>query len=147
MDGLEIAPLARRWIGTPYVHQASTIGQGTDCLGLIRGLWRELYGKEPAGLPNYSPDWSESSGREELLDAAKKHLLQVCLDINAPGQVLLFRMRSQSVAKHLGITCGEVDGFARVIHAYSGHGVIESALTPAWQRRIIAQFEFPSRST
>ena len=29
---------ARAWIGTPYHHQASHIGVGTDCLGLIRGV-------------------------------------------------------------------------------------------------------------
>ena len=35
---------ARRWIGTPYRHQASLIGVGADCLGLVRGVWRNLYG-------------------------------------------------------------------------------------------------------
>jgi len=29
---------ARRWLNTPYKHQASEIGIGTDCLGLIRGI-------------------------------------------------------------------------------------------------------------
>jgi len=38
---------ARRWIGTPYVHQACCRGAGTDCLGLIRGVWVALYGREP----------------------------------------------------------------------------------------------------
>ena len=31
---------ARMWIGTPYVHQASALGAGCDCLGLVRGVWR-----------------------------------------------------------------------------------------------------------
>jgi len=38
---------ARRWIGTPYHHRASLRGVGTDCLGLIRGVWRALYDSEP----------------------------------------------------------------------------------------------------
>lgn len=29
---------ARRWLGTPYRHQASVIGAGADCLGLVRGV-------------------------------------------------------------------------------------------------------------
>ena len=29
---------ARGWIGTPYLHQASLKGVGTDCLGLVRGV-------------------------------------------------------------------------------------------------------------
>lgn len=33
---------ARSWLGTPYHHQASRKGVGCDCLGLIRGIWREL---------------------------------------------------------------------------------------------------------
>ena len=39
--------LARGWLGTPYRHQGSLKGVGCDCLGLVRGIWRELYGEEP----------------------------------------------------------------------------------------------------
>jgi len=35
---------ARRWIGTPYVHQGSLCGAGSDCLGLIRGIYRATLG-------------------------------------------------------------------------------------------------------
>ena len=62
----------------------------------------------------------------------------------APGQVVLFRMRAGSVAKHLGISAAR-DGLRTFIHAYSGHGVVESALTEPWERRIVARFEFPER--
>ena len=34
--------IARDWIGTRYEHQASLKGEGADCLGLVRGVWREL---------------------------------------------------------------------------------------------------------
>jgi NlpC/P60 family putative phage cell wall peptidase len=46
-----IVKAARGWLGTPYHHQASVKGAGADCLGLIRGLWRELYGSEPEAVP------------------------------------------------------------------------------------------------
>ena len=42
---------ARRWLGTPYRHQASRMGVGCDCLGLVRGVWRSLYGAEPEATP------------------------------------------------------------------------------------------------
>lgn len=29
---------ARRWIGTPYLHQGAARGIGCYCLGLLRGL-------------------------------------------------------------------------------------------------------------
>jgi cell wall-associated NlpC family hydrolase len=38
-----IVALAREWLGTPYHHQASLKGVGTDCVGLVRGIWREVY--------------------------------------------------------------------------------------------------------
>ena len=59
-----IVAAARGWIGTPYVHQASVKGAGTDCLGLVRGIWRELYGPEPEALPAYTPDWGEAGVQE-----------------------------------------------------------------------------------
>ena len=36
-----IVAAARRWLGTPYHHQATRQGVGADCLGLVRGVWRE----------------------------------------------------------------------------------------------------------
>lgn len=135
---------ARAWIGTPYVHQASCRGAGTDCLGLLRGVWRALYGAEPEVLPAYTPDWSEPQGEEVLWRAALRHLQIKDRDQAAPGDVILFRMRQGTVAKHLGLQSG-VGPAARFIHAYSGHGVVESPLTAPWARRIVARFEFPER--
>lgn len=135
--------IAREWIGTPYRHQASTKGAGTDCLGLLRGVWRELYGAEPEPVPAYTADWSEPEGAERLWQAARRHLSprdpqgSLCA-----GEVLLFRMRAGSVAKHLGIAA-ERGGRPTFIHAYSGHEVVESALSAPWARRVVARFAFP----
>ena len=132
---------ARRWIGTPYVHQASVRGAGCDCLGLIRGVWRSLHGAEPQVVPHYTADWSEPQGDEALWAAAAAHLRSVDAAPLAAGQVLLFRMREGAVAKHLGIASG-TDGAPTFIHAYTRHGVVESPLSEPWARRIVARFEF-----
>ena len=58
--------IARGWIGTPYHHQASLKGVGTDCLGLVRGVYRELNGQEAEAPPAYSRDWGETGPREGL---------------------------------------------------------------------------------
>ena len=134
---------ARSWIGTPYVHQASCKGAGCDCLGLIRGLWRELYGAEPEVPPAYTMDWSEPQGEERLWAAARLYLLEKAGPA-VPGDVLLFRMRAGAVAKHLGILA-EVGAEASFIHAYAGRGVVESPLSAPWARRVVARFEFPER--
>lgn len=133
---------ARRWIGTPYCHQASLCGAGTDCLGLLRGVWRALIGMEPEATPAYTEDWSEPSGREDLLAAAQRFLWPKQIANACAGDVLIFRMRSGLVAKHVGIAA-EIGPRASFIHAYSGHGVVESALSEPWARRIAARFEFP----
>lgn len=130
---------ARTWIGTPYRHQASCKGAGTDCLGLIRGIWRALYGREPVAIPPYTPDWSEPSRDEVLMRTATALLTRV--ERTDPGDVLLFRMRDKGVAKHLGVLATS----ETFIHAYSGHGVVESSLSAPWRRRIVGTFRFPER--
>lgn len=146
MSGAGIAALARGWLGTPYVHQASRQGAGCDCLGLIRGIWREALGAEPAPLPPYTMDWSEPQGQERLWQAAREHLRPKPVERADLGDVLLFRMRAGSVAKHLGVQSrlGGLGGQGpRFIHAYAGRGVVECALSTPWQRRIVARFAFP----
>jgi len=54
-------------------------------------------------------------------------------------------MRAGAVAKHLGIASDTGDA-PRFIHAYSGHAVVETALSEPWRRRIAARFRFPERA-
>ncbi|MCQ0971877.1 peptidase [Paracoccus sp. TK19116] len=139
----DVVDMARRWIGTPYIHQHSANGAGTDCLGLIRGLWRERYGSEPEVAPAYTPDWGECGREEVLLAGALRHLRPVhAAAVEVPGEVLLFRMRQGGVAKHLGVL-SETGEHAAFIHAYDRHGVVESPLSTPWRRRIAARFLFP----
>ena len=137
----EIVQEARAWLGTPYLHQASTKAAGTDCLGLLRGVWREVLGREPETPPPYSQDWDEVSHRDVLLIACQRLLVERPVDQAEPGDVILFRMRQGSVAKHLGLISALQP--TRFIHAYSGHGVVESALSEPWARRITGVFAFP----
>lgn len=135
---------ARRWIGTPYRHQASVAGVGTDCLGLVRGVWRAILGDEPISVPAYTQDWSEPSQKESLWQDASRFLIEKSPEQAVPGDVLLFRMRTGAVAKHLGIL-GATTPHRTFIHAYSGHGVVESPLSAPWARRVVAAFAFPER--
>lgn len=133
--------IARGWLGTPYMHQASVRGVGCDCLGLIRGVWRDLHGAEPEQIPAYSADWSEPQGQERLWAAAARHLHDQGAGDPVQGDVILFRMRQGAVAKHLGIVSGTC-AVPTFIHAYSGHGVVESPLSAPWRKRIVARFVF-----
>ena len=136
----KIVAIAESWIGTPYRHQGSKKGVGCDCLGLIRGVWRELYGEEPELPEPYAPDWAERGGIDRLMAAARRHFgAPVALSLAEPGDVQLFRWRPDCAAKHAGILSGP-DHF---IHAYEQAAVIRSALVPSWRRRLAAIFRFP----
>jgi len=133
---------ARCWIGTPYLHQASTLGAGTDCLGLLRGVWRALHGAEPEAIPAYTADWAEPDHREVLFEAASRWLVPKPLHSSGIGDVLLFRMQERSIAKHLGLQ-SDVGAHPKFIHSYTGQGVLECSLSEPWRRRIAARFAFP----
>lgn len=66
MTAAPIVAEALTWLGTPYRHQASVKGVGCDCLGLVRGVWRAVYGSEPEAAPGYTPDWAEARGARDF---------------------------------------------------------------------------------
>jgi NlpC/P60 family putative phage cell wall peptidase len=167
----EVLAIARTWIGTPYRHQGAVRGVGCDCLGLIRGIWRELYGQEPEPVPAYAPDWAERAGEERLVRAAERHFSSVpSFAESVSGDLVLFRFRPHLAAKHAGILAlmpaerpSGVSHHERIgagpgldghdprpdafIHAYEQSAVTLSALVPGWRRRIAGIYRFPERTS
>lgn len=143
--GDRIVATARAWIGTPYCHQASCKHVGTDCLGLIRGVWREVVGPEPVSIGAYSADWAEATGRETLIDGIGAHFQSVPSNAAKPGDVLVFRMLQQGPARHLAILADRPldDAEATMIHVYSGHTTCEAHLSFPWRRRLVGISRFP----
>jgi NlpC/P60 family putative phage cell wall peptidase len=132
----QVVAAARKWLGTPYRHQASLKHVGCDCLGLLRGVWREVLGPEPETAGPYAPGWAEATGDERLLSAAIRHMAPSG-EVSA-GVVLIFRWRDGSPAKHIGIATSP-DTF---IHAQDGACVCEVALSPWWRRHLAGIFAF-----
>ncbi len=129
---------ARGWIGTPYIHQASLKNVGCDCLGLLRGIWRDCVGPEPEAFVPYTPDWAEARGEETLADAGFRHFDPIEIAHALAGDIVLFRWRSHVPAKHVGILTGP----SSMIHAHDGASVCEVPLSGWWQRRIAYAFRF-----
>ena len=130
--------IARAWLGTPYHHQASTLGAGTDCIGLVRGDFRTLYGREPEALPGYSRDWAEASGDETLIAAARRHLVEIDPLTAAPADILVFRFRPNMVAKHTGnlrVTTTNTSATARPIFSCCSRRWKAGAMSPSGVRR------------
>ncbi len=136
----EIVAVARGWIGTPYRHQASLRGVGCDCLGLLRGVWREIMGKEPEVAPPYTRDWAEAQGGDFLLDAAHRWFRPVPQGEFSAGDVLVFRWKSGAPVKHCAIATSPDS----MIHAHDGASVCEIDLS-FWRRRLVGAFSFPER--
>jgi NlpC/P60 family putative phage cell wall peptidase len=122
---------ARAWLGTPYRHRASSLGAGCDCLGLLRGVWRTLYGGEAMAVPNYAPSLRDPAHIDALQAAAETLLLAEDGPPGA-GQVVLFRLSGQMAPRH----CGILVTSARFIHAQERLGVVEADLTEPWARRM-----------
>jgi NlpC/P60 family putative phage cell wall peptidase len=140
-DPERVVAAARRWLGTPYHDQASLRGVGCDCLGLARGVWREVVGPEPFRLPPYSRDWGETGTVEVLADGARATMIEVDPGAAGPGALVLFRMVPNAIAKHVGI----LTAADRFIHACERLGVIEETLTLRWRRRVAFGFLFPGK--
>ncbi|MGE0022775.1 MAG: NlpC/P60 family protein [Hyphomicrobium sp.] len=135
-----VVAAARGWIGTPYHHQASIRGIGADCLGLVRGVWRDLHGEEAEPAPAYSRDWGEAAGEETLIDAATRHLVPRRRESTPrPGDILIFRMRAGAVAKHAAILATPTT----MLHAMEGRRAAEVPFSLWWRRRLAAVFSFP----
>ena len=133
---------ALTWLGTPYRHQGLRKGVGCDCIGLVLGIWRAVYGVEPELPGPYAPDWAEAGGEERLLRRCARHFPEKPANEMAVGDLLLFRWRPHLPAKHAGILVRQ-DHF---VHAYEGMAVSLSALVPQWRKRIAGVFAFPERN-
>jgi NlpC/P60 family putative phage cell wall peptidase len=134
-----VVSVARKWLGTPYHHQASIRGVGCDCLGLLRGVYREVMGSEPEAPPPYSADWAEALGREILIEAVARYMEKIELVDAREGDTLIFRMADGVIAKH----CGILTGPDTMIDSVEGVGVCETHLNMRWVRRVAAVFRFP----
>lgn len=130
---------AELWIGTPYRHQSSRRGVGTDCLGLIVGIWRAIYDETPLLPTDYAPDWTIGTTDDPLFDAAKQHCHQLPLYEAKAGDLLTFRWSPVLPSRHIALLADE----QTIIHAYERHGVLRSSFVPFWRRRVSGAFAFP----
>lgn len=133
-----VVELARDWIGTPYHHQASLKGVGCDCVGLVGGVYRELYGQS---LPtfNYSWDWGDSNGNEDILQVAEQYFEPLPPGEGLPGDVIGIRWNKLRVVKHVMILTEN----NQAIHAYNKSNITEIPLSKWWQNRVARVFRFP----
>lgn len=129
VTGQEIVAEARRWLGTPWRHQARLHGVGVDCGGLVVCVAQSL------GLPvqDHPPGYARLPDGVSLRACVERqcsHIAEL-----EPGAVLLMRWATQP--QHLAIVSALPEGFG-MIHAWAGiRRVVEHGLTAEWQERIV----------
>ncbi len=134
-----VVDISKTWVGTPYRYQCRLKGQGVDCLGLIVGIWEELYKTTlPEKLPPYNPAWLGHYKKEDLIENLSRYLKEISKEKIKAGDVLVFRISPSQPAKHCAILL-END---KMIHAYTGHGVVEGYYDIRWKGKFAKAFRF-----
>ena len=117
---------ARRWIGTPYQHQARVMGVGVDCAGLIVGVGRAL------GLTDFDySGYGQLPHQGMLRRICNERFLRI--DGAEPGCILLIGfMAGPAQEQHLAILTAE----DTIVHAYSSAGAcVEHRYADVWRAR------------
>ncbi len=133
----EVVAVAFRWMGTRFEHQASKRGVGTDCIGLVVGVARDL--EMPEAEEFASDLMIRGYGREPdpgmLLDACSRYL-NPCREPVA-GDILLFRFKAEP--QHFAL----ISAPGYMIHAYAqAHQVVENRINDWWYSRKVAAFSY-----
>jgi NlpC/P60 family putative phage cell wall peptidase len=116
---------AKKWLGTPYHSGANIKGVGVDCGWLLIKVY-ENAGILPPGECDpgyYSPEWHLHRSEEKYLGWVIKYCKPV--DSPKPGDIALFKFGR--CVSHGGIFIGG----NKIIHAYTGMGVIMSGMNEA----------------
>ncbi len=143
-----VVAAARSWLGTPYHDQASLKGVGCDCLGLVRGVWREVVGPEPLPIPSYRRDWGETGAHEPLAEAARAVMLEIPVADLAPSVLILFRMRHRRRRQALRHPLRHRALHPRLRAHRRDRGAADADLAPAHRLRVpVSADEGPDRRT
>lgn len=149
-----IVAKAREFLRTPFAHQGRIKHRALDCVGLPILVASELGLVDTAGAP-FTPtmygNYPRQPGRDLVLAACKKHLIEKKFEDVRPGDVLA--ITNPRWTTHAAIV-GEFNGALTLIHAY-GMGnirrpaprgteiVVEHGINIKWRRRITACFCYP----
>jgi cell wall-associated NlpC family hydrolase len=122
---------ARKWIGTPFHHQACVCQQGVDCANLIAGVGLAL-GLVPHPLTDQERVYRRVPDPDRMRSIIAKYLDPV--DTPQPGDILHMGWR-KGRPMHMGILT-DLHGRG-IIHALSTVGrVVETSLPQAYMDHV-----------
>lgn len=146
----DVVDAARRWIGTPFHHQAHVRGVGGDCGGLIGGVGVDVGLKAPDFWTREFDPLFCGYGRTPHAGSLTRALQQFLEPIDVIdadlGDVLVMRFPELPAEDHhVGIVADYVHGGLSLIHAMSRAParVVEHRLAPPWSGRVVGAFRYP----
>ncbi len=141
----QVVAEVRSWVGTPFVHQACRKGVGTDCAGLIRGVFLAL-GMVPVDYERHLPEGAFAYARRPdgvtMRRYCDEQLVQSATPV--PGDVALIEFVGRP--HHLAFYGDHLRGGLSIIHALGPRDparVVEHRLDASWAKRILATYRIP----
>lgn len=122
-----VCTLARRWLGTPWHHQARVQGAGVDCAQLLIAVYAEAGLLAAFDPGNYAIDHMLHSEREAFRGWCDRFARPV--DVPQQGDVVLWRFGK--TYSHGGIV---INWPGEVIHAFRPFGGV--CITPSNASRL-----------
>lgn len=132
---------ARRWIGTPYQHQASKREVGCDCIGLVRGVARAVGFQDPfeTGDAREFTGYGASPDPARLRAAVARFLNPIGRDAASCGDIMLMRFKREP--QHFALLIERHPD--RMIHSLSTIGrVVETHVAGQWLPRVLGFYRF-----
>jgi NlpC/P60 family putative phage cell wall peptidase len=143
--GAQVVAEARTWLRTPFQHQASLKGVGTDCIGFIAGVALACGLPDAAAFKN-DPEfrgYGRTPDAELLERGCAAYLERIAFADAQPGDVL--RMRMDNDPRHF-VFVSRLNPIY-ILHAYSMQSaklsrVVEHGLGPVWRARVDQAYRF-----
>ena len=134
MNAQDVIRTARRWLGTRWQHQASLRGVGTDCIGLVAGVARELGLAEVREFDAIAE--LHTYGRQPdpvmLLAACNRFLDRAEGDLRV-GDIMVLRFDQEP--QHFAFVSALSPDY--MIHAYAqARKVVENGIDATWLARL-----------
>ena len=121
------------WLGTPFRHYSRVNQLGTDCIGMVLGVFEELGLIHDVELAYYSRDWWLHEKTNKTMESLLKQFAPKKIKNNyLPGDVMIYQMGRAKDAH-----CGLYTIRDTLIHSQYGVGVLESQLVePKYLKRL-----------
>lgn len=130
---------ANDYVGIPYVPRGLT-REGVDCWGLVRLVYRDLYGITlPAGPDQYDP--GDGPAVAAIFSGPPRDDWRLA-EVPEEGDVALFQVMGWP--SHIGVICAP----GAMLHAREGHAVcVERIDTGRWKHRLVGVYRHVERDT